>query len=106
MSKRHRVLVGNKNRPISDKSELPIKTIFFDYQPYERTEVIEEWFDTEKEVIDMNGTYEKLTVVCSETTTKILDSITDDDFIKWKVKRGYTTSFLDKPYPEFINADE
>jgi len=64
-----------------------IKTVIF-HHPGNRTEVIEEWLDTESNTKKMNGSSEKLTIVLTKEMSDILNSITDDDYNKWRKKRG------------------
>ncbi len=66
-----------------------IKTIMFHRPDLDRTELIEEWLDMSQQAYEQNGGKEQLTIICSKKTQKILDSITQNDYTKWLIKRGY-----------------
>jgi hypothetical protein len=75
-----------------------MKSVMFHRPDLGRTELIEEWYDMEKWLIEMNGSYEKLKILSTKETQKTLDTMTEDDYMKWKVKRGYTKTCLDIAY--------
>ena len=67
-----------------------------------RTGIIEEWLETEREIMLKNGSRERLTIVASKEQQEILNSITAVDYYRWLFKNGYED--LHAKYPETNEA--